>query len=73
MSDSIKSLMEKLTREEKVSLVAGHDMWTTVAIPRLGIPALKVTDGPNGARGGSFWRRRWWRSQYSLVVPLVET
>jgi beta-glucosidase len=54
MSDSIKSLMEKLTREEKVSLVAGHDMWTTVAIPRLGIPALKVTDGPNGARGGSF-------------------
>ena len=54
MSDSIKSLMEQLTLEEKVSLVAGHDMWTTVAIPRLGIPALKVTDGPNGARGGSF-------------------
>lgn len=54
MSVPVRTLMEQLTREEKVRLVAGHDMWTTVAIPRLGIPALKVTDGPNGARGGSF-------------------
>ena len=54
MSGPVDKLMEQLTREEKVSLVAGHDMWTTTAIPRLGIPPLKVTDGPNGARGGSF-------------------
>ncbi|MDW8147943.1 MAG: glycoside hydrolase family 3 C-terminal domain-containing protein [Roseiflexaceae bacterium] len=26
-------------------------MWTTTPIERLGIPAIKVTDGPNGARG----------------------
>ena len=50
----IDELLLKLTLEEKVSLLAGADMWTTVPIERLGIPALKVSDGPNGARGGGF-------------------
>ncbi len=33
--------------------MAGRDLWHTVPIERLGIPALKVSDGPNGARGES--------------------
>ncbi|HEV2370246.1 MAG TPA: glycoside hydrolase family 3 N-terminal domain-containing protein, partial [Acidimicrobiales bacterium] len=28
-------------------------MWSTVPVPRLGIPRVRVTDGPNGARGSS--------------------
>lgn len=48
----IEKLMTELTLEEKVSLLAGYDHWTTVPIERLDIPQLKVTDGPNGARGG---------------------
>ena len=32
-------------------MVAGVDLWHTAAVERLGIPALKVTDGPSGARG----------------------
>ncbi len=44
-------LVGKLTLEEKVALMAGASMWETVPIPRLGIPAMKVSDGPNGARG----------------------
>ena len=50
----IDDLLARMTLKEKVSLLAGADMWRTPAIPRLGIPALKVTDGPNGARGGRF-------------------
>jgi beta-glucosidase len=54
MSDRITGLLSQLTLEEKVALLAGSDMWHTTPIPRLDIPALKVSDGPNGARGGMF-------------------
>lgn len=48
----IDDLLDRMTLEEQVSLLAGADFWTTVAVERLGIPKIKVTDGPNGARGG---------------------
>lgn len=47
----IESLLQQLTLEEKIRLLAGADNWQTHAIERLGIPSLKVSDGPNGARG----------------------
>lgn len=50
--DHIDQLLAQMTLAEQVTLLAGADFWTTVPIPRLSIPALKVTDGPAGARGG---------------------
>ncbi|HLO17009.1 MAG TPA: glycoside hydrolase family 3 N-terminal domain-containing protein, partial [Anaerolineales bacterium] len=47
----IDELLGQMTIEEKISMLAGADLWHSVAIPRLGIPQFKVTDGPNGARG----------------------
>lgn len=41
-----------MTLEEQVSLLSGEDFWSLPAIERLGIAKLRVTDGPNGARGG---------------------
>lgn len=38
----------------KISLLAGSDFWRTVPIPEKGIPSIKTTDGPNGARGAFF-------------------
>ena len=32
--------------------MSGQDFWSVAPIPRLSIGSLRVTDGPNGARGG---------------------
>ncbi len=50
--DDIDDVLDAMTLEEQVSLLSGADFWTTNAVERLGLPAIKVTDGPNGARGG---------------------
>ena len=54
MKEKIESLLKQMTLEEKVAMAAGADRWHTVGIERLGVPSIKVTDGPNGARGGDF-------------------
>ncbi|KAF5017487.1 hypothetical protein F66182_10577 [Fusarium sp. NRRL 66182] len=41
-------------RATRVSLLTAADFWRTKAIPEKGIPSIKTTDGPNGARGGIF-------------------
>jgi beta-glucosidase len=51
MTSRIDSLLAALTLEEKVAMLAGSDLWHAAGVERLGIPALKVSDGPNGARG----------------------
>jgi beta-glucosidase len=52
MTDRIEQLADQMTLEEKVSILSGEDFWSVPAIQRLGIGKLRVTDGPNGARGG---------------------
>ena len=51
MSRRCEDLLFRLTLDEKVDLVTGLDMWHTRPVEHLGIPSMKVTDGPNGARG----------------------
>ncbi len=46
----IEHLISQMTLEEKASLCSGADSWKTRAIDRLGIPSMRVTDGPHGVR-----------------------
>ncbi len=53
MDKRVEALIQKMALEEKVSLVSGIDFWNTQNIDRLGIPSIKVTDGPHGCRTAS--------------------
>ncbi len=47
----VEALLRQMTVQEKVAMLAGTKTWYTVPVERLGIPSLKMSDGPNGARG----------------------
>ncbi|KAF4968983.1 hypothetical protein FZEAL_10311 [Fusarium zealandicum] len=53
-SVDIQAILSTLTLEEKISLLAGKDLWETVPVPSKGVPNVKTSDGPNGARGAAF-------------------
>ena len=53
MSRDLDALIAGLTIDEKAALTAGRDNWATAAVERAGIPSVRLTDGPNGARGSS--------------------
>lgn len=52
---NVEELIDELTLAEKISLLAGSDFWHTAAVPRLNIPKVRVSDGPNGVRGTRFF------------------
>ena len=46
-----KQALERMTLREKIKLTAGATTFTMAGCRRLGIPPVKFTDGPSGARG----------------------
>lgn len=46
----VDGLLAKLSTEQKIALVGGSDNFYVRAIPEIGLPKLKMTDGPMGVR-----------------------
>ena len=46
----VDQVLGELTLEEKAAFVSGADFWHTVAVERLGVPAIMCSDGPHGLR-----------------------
>jgi beta-glucosidase len=48
VSRRVESLLSQMPIEEKISYIGGTDVFFIRPIPRLGIPSLKMSDGPLG-------------------------
>lgn len=48
IENRISDLIAQMTLEEKVTMLSGADFLNTAALPRLGIPAIYMNDGPVG-------------------------
>ena len=46
MEEWVNEKLSQLTLEEKAHFLSGVDVWRTLAVPRLGIPQLKVRHNP---------------------------
>lgn len=50
MESKIERLLKELTLDEKIGMIHGKGLFETKGVERLGIPPLKLSDGPMGVR-----------------------
>src|SRR5437016_3113426 len=48
--DKVESILKRMTLEEKIDLLGGIERFFIRGAPRLGVPRLKMADGPIGVR-----------------------
>ena len=51
--DRAAEIVKQMTLEEKIAYVGGYQDWYIRAIDRLGLPAVRMADGPQGVRNNT--------------------
>jgi len=68
----IDSIIIQMTLEEKIGMLHGFSMFTTEGVERLGIPELKMADGPLGVReeiSRDSWAAAGWDNDFATYYP----
>jgi beta-glucosidase len=55
--ERIRELAQSLSMEQQIQLLTGADVWSTRAIPEIGLSRIVMSDGPAGVRGEDFDER----------------
>ena len=51
--DRAAEIVKQMTLEEKIAYIGGYEAWYVREIPRLGLPAVRMADGPQGVRNNT--------------------
>ncbi|WP_281299148.1 glycoside hydrolase family 3 C-terminal domain-containing protein [Flavobacterium limnophilum] len=68
----INKLISQMTLEEKIGMLHGNSMFSTGGVKRLGIPELKMADGPLGVReeiSRDNWSAAGWTNDFATYYP----
>ncbi|MDQ5930669.1 MAG: beta-glucosidase [Bacteroidota bacterium] len=68
----INKLIGQLTLEEKIGMLHGNSMFANGGVKRLGIPELKMADGPLGVReeiARDSWAAAGWTNDFATYYP----
>jgi beta-glucosidase len=67
-----QELLAQLTLDEKIGMIHGAGLFRTEGVPRLGIPPLKMSDGPMGVRrefDNDSWNAIYGSRDYVTYLP----
>jgi beta-glucosidase len=70
--EKINSLISQMTLEEKIGMLHGNSMFANGGVERLGIPELKMADGPLGVReeiSRDSWAAAGWTNDFATYYP----
>lgn len=71
-TETLKMLISQMTLEEKAGMLHGDGIFETKGVKRLGIPDLKMADGPRGVRKEFIrgtWNTKEWSDDYVTYFP----
>ncbi|MGN6370700.1 MAG: glycoside hydrolase family 3 C-terminal domain-containing protein [Phycisphaerae bacterium] len=72
VEERIADLLNRLTLDEKISLVHADSKFTTAALPRFNVPRRWLSDGPQGVRediGPDTWQPAGHADDFSTAMP----